>query len=394
MWSLESHCPDRIESQCADARLGHLMSRATATILCGLTVLVVAVVPAFADDVWYRYEGDVLPHDVAAGWTVYDPCDGVCYESLEVGRYRTDFFGGGNGSYNLHFRVTSVDDDPPPTFWVEWRHRSNQLLPPTSSTCNAHFVVAHNTIFESVYCFSDAVFTHGGDGVTGLTTDEFHTYRYESPDAAAYWFSVDGFVFTQSVGYKGPFGVYLQFGNVGGCFGATFPVTNEFDFVRFGTIAYGERVIATDPPSGFVDASIHPTLDRFAVTFDEANYVYIDEVSVGVTGGIAPVVTQTRRRESDEPDTVEIVLDRPIPHGESTRFTFFDGVATNIVEYTYAPGDTDGDGSVTLADVAAFQNCLGAESLIGACLALDLDHSHALDLADFAIFHALLLDAD
>ncbi|MGB2985637.1 MAG: hypothetical protein WBE26_07110, partial [Phycisphaerae bacterium] len=132
-------------------------------------------------------------------------------------------------------------------------------------------------------------------------------------------------------------------------------------------------------------------LDRFTVTFDSPNYVYLDEITVEVTGGVAPVVTQTRRRENDGPETVEIVLDRPIPMGETTTFTFNDGVAVNVVEYTFAPGDTNGNGLVDLFDVATFQNCFAQTPLTGACHAVDLVADETLDLADYAEFQPALI---
>jgi hypothetical protein len=87
---------------------------------------------------------------------------------------------------------------------------------------------------------------------------------------------------------------------------------------------------------------------------------------------------------------VEIVLDRPIPMGAATRFTFNDGVATNVVEYTFAPGDTDGDGLVTLRDVSYFQSCLSESTLIGPCRAVDLFPNGALTLTDFKELQSLL----
>ncbi len=122
------------------------------------------------------------------------------------------------------------------------------------------------------------------------------------------------------------------------------------------------------------------------MTFDSPNYVYLDEITIEVTGGVAPVITQTRRRENDEPDTVEIVLDRPLPAGETTRFTFDDGVAVNVIEYTFAPGDTDGDGHADLLDVSAFLTCFGLTSPAGPCWALDLNEDETIDLTDYAAF--------
>lgn len=46
------------------------------------------------------------------------------------------------------------------------------------------------------------------------------------------------------------------------------------------------------------------------------------------------VCPPVRSHRDDEPDTVEIVLDRPMPLGETTRFILSDGTITNEVEYT------------------------------------------------------------
>ena len=159
---------------------------------------------------------------------------------------------------------------------------------------------------------------------------------------------------------------------------------NEWDFVRYGTIATGEQIIAADPPAGFVAPQVYPGLDRFTVTFDSPNYVYIEDVSVSVSGGIRPNVIQTRRRENTEPDTVEIVLDRPLPVGATTRFTFNDGTAVSVVEYIYAPppGDTNGDGRVDLREMGQFQNCFGTSPLTGVCKTLDLAANGTIDISD------------
>ncbi len=88
--------------------------------------------------------------------------------------------------------------------------------------------------------------------------------------------------------------------------------------------------------------------------------------------------------DNGPPDVVEIVLDRPIPYNATTRFTFNDGVAVNAVEYTFAPGDTDGDGAADLFDFAALQNCFEVSPVSGACLVFDLNADHSIDLRDFA----------
>ncbi len=35
-----------------------------------------------ADETLYRYEGNVLPYEAAAGWQVFDPCEPPCSEAV------------------------------------------------------------------------------------------------------------------------------------------------------------------------------------------------------------------------------------------------------------------------------------------------------------------------
>ena len=290
--------------------------------------------------------------------------------------------------------IARTPEVPPPTLWVEWRLHSNHPKSPYFYICDARVAVYYRDIFEVLYMYGDAAISQSGDDfLSGLDIDEFHTYRFESLDGHNFWFSVDGLVFTSGYDDEGTGVNFLQFGGSGGCIGDQIPdMVNEWDFVRYGTISYGEQIIASDPPGGYVDARQYVPLDRFTVTFDSPNYVYLDEVTVEVTGGVAPGVIQTSRRDNDEPDTVEIVLDCPIPFGETTRFTFNDGVAINVVEYTFAPGDIDGDGDADLHDFAAFQRCFGQTDPTGPCSALDLQTDDTIDLADFSLFKGLFDD--
>jgi hypothetical protein len=343
-----------------------------------------------ADELLYRYEGDMLPYDDSAGW-LDGLCEEPCSESLEDGHLvlRWPY---ANDLVNYHYWIALSPEQAPPTLWVEWRFRSNHPLGPYFYGCDAWFTLDYDSIHELVNMYGDAAISVSGDDVLlGLDIDQFHTYRFESPDGQSYSVSADGFVFIVGEDDHVPGAAYLQFGGNGGCIGDQIPnMVNEWDFVRFGTISYGEQIVASDPPSGFLSARQQTGLDRFAVTFDEPNYVYLPEIAVEVSDGDTPVVTQTRRRENDEPDTVEIVLDRPLAFGETTRFTFDDGVAVNVIEYTFAPGDTDGDGDADLHDFALFQACFGQSPVIGPCAALDLDPDDAIDLADYSAFQDLL----
>ena len=339
---------------------------------------------SLADDVLYRYEGNVLPYDESAGW-LWGGCETPCSESVENGHLVLEWTGGESVNYTYIISNDAGEPPLPPTLWVEWAFRSNHPIPPNFYSCDGTFATNYDHVYDLVRMFGDAVISFSGDhAVLGLDINEFHTYRFESLDGANYRFSVDGLVFVDAIDFKASGLAYLQMRGRGACVPNLLPTVNEWDFVRYGTISYGEQIVAAGPPQGFLDAREHAALDRFAVTFDSPNYVYLDEIGVDVTGSVAPVVTQTRRRDNDEPDTVEIVLDRPIARGETTRFTFDDGIAVNVVEYTFAPGDTDGDGDADLRDIAASQRCFGLTDLTGPCWALDLDESEHIDHTDHA----------
>ncbi len=315
----------------------------TRIILIAVAAVTTTVVVQ-ADEVLYRYEGNVVPYDASAEWLIFDPCEPPCSESIENGHFVLRFDDGGNSANYSHL-IASSTDVPPPTLWVEWRFRSNRPIGPNFFACDGQLSITYRNTQETVNMYGNAAISRSGDdAIFGLDIDEVHTYRFESLDGQDYRVSVDGEVFIDVRFDNDTFGAhYLQLRGQGGC--TAFPnAINEWDFVRYGTISFGEQIIASDPPAGMLNSAQHGSLDRFTVTFDAANYVYIDEVTVNVTGGIAPTVIHTRRRENDEPDTVEIVLDRPIPLNQTTTFTFNDGTATNVVEYTLQRIDTDGDG--------------------------------------------------
>ncbi len=201
-----------------------------------------------------------------------------------------------------------------------------------------------------------AISASGDDAILGLDIDEFHTYRFESLDGVDYTVSADGHLFVTDFASDSLRGAFLQMGGRGTCEGLS-DIVNEWDFVRYGTIASGERIVASDPPGGFLDPEQYADLDRFIVTFDSTNYVYVHDVTVEVTGGAAPTVLQTRRRENTNPDTVEIVLGRTMPVGRTTTFTFDTGIASdcnadppiNCVKYTLIAA-VCGDGVVAFPD--------------------------------------------
>ena len=72
---------------------------------------------------------------------------------------------------------------PPPTPWVEWCYRSNHTISPYFYGCDGRFHITYGATHDTVFVYGDAAISYeGGDAVTGLDIDEFHTYRYESLD--------------------------------------------------------------------------------------------------------------------------------------------------------------------------------------------------------------------
>ena len=236
--------------------------------------------------------------------------------------------------------------------------------------------------------YGDAVESFsGGEGVSGLAIEDFHTYRFESLDGLFYRVSVDGLIFIDTWDIKNPGSAFLQLWGFGGCNSDWIPDNkNEWDMVRYGTLGFGEPIVATDPPGGYLDTDVYAGLDRFAITFDAPNYVYIADITVEVSGGDTPVVTQTWRRDGDGPETLEIVLDKPIPPGEHTRFIITDGVITNIIDYSFIKGDADGDGDLDLRDFAVLENCFHQSPPTGVCKAFDFNDDGTIDLTDHAAF--------
>ena len=316
-----------------------------------VTAFALAVGASLADEVLYTYEGDVLPYDESAGWLIADPCEYPCGESVADGHFVLNWPEPGNFA-NYHYWIAQPPEATPPTLWVEWRFRSNHPLGPYFYGCDGRFSVNYGGMHDGVYMDGDAVVHFSGNfGVTGLDMEEFHTYRYESLDGVNYRFAVDGLIFVVLTQDQPPGVHYMQFSGDGGCAGDWVPnQTNEWDFVRYGEIAFGEQIASTDPPQGNLDPDVHTDLDRFTITFDAPNFAYIDDITVEVTGGVAPVVTQVWRRDNHGPDTVQIVLDRPIPDDEITTFTLDDGTVVNTVQYSLER-DSDNDGVPDKRDI-------------------------------------------
>lgn len=360
------------------------MKRRTCLITLALAL---ATTIARGDGFIYGFEGDVLPGEVGSGWIVADPCELGCSRRLENGSFILEW-GDQGDIVNYHHWIAQESETQPPSLWIEWRFRSNQAKPATSSTCDAWLAFMYLGDYGTAYLFGDAVVDQSAThAALDLDNDVFHTFRFESADGTHYTIAVDGVVFKAWEEQRPPYNSYIQFGGRGSCSGfRPQPVHNEWDYIRYGTLADGERIVSADPAAGYLDPVTHSSLDRFTVTFDAPNYVYINQIAVQTTGTETPHVIATRRLQNGAPETVEIVLDRPLSPGEHTRFLFDDGTIENIVDYSFIPGDADGNGLVDLLESACFQNCFGRPASTGQCLAFDQNKDGVIDGGDVPSF--------
>ncbi len=215
--------------------------------------------------------------------------------------------------------------------------RSNQPLPTTSSICDSRVAVKFKAAFDRVFAFQNAVVDNeGGDSVLGLAPDIFHTYRFESLDARNYNFAVDGVVFNTDIDTFDTVIAFIQFGGDGGCGEfRPLPVRNEWDFIRYGTIETGEQIVSTDPPAGDILDPQDGILTSFTITFDQPAYLYVDDITVSVTGGVAP----TRRLDNGPSEVLEVFIEGELPFGETTTFAFDTGAGPQSVVYNRIPLD-------------------------------------------------------
>jgi hypothetical protein len=269
---------------------------------------------------------------------------------------------------------------------------------------NGRFHIGFGGIGDSVFPDGDAVVAFGARGyVLGLALNEFHTYRYENHDRQHYCFWVNGKEILCGLrpdewpdnGYD-----RIQFGGGPGGPPWSSDSAMEWDYIRFGTVGFGEQVIATDPPMGMLAGRTHGALDRFAVTFDAPNFVYLDQITVetvAIAGGSAPLsppsVIAVRRRDDDPLETMELVLDGPLPLDATTTFIIDDGSGApeNVISYSLRVGDANGDGMIDAIDLPDVLTCLqGPDWPVGPdCRFADYDDDDCVTLADFAEFQRL-----
>ena len=296
--------------------------------------LQLSTVVAMGDIVLFGYEGNTLLGDPGSGFEAFNPCEPGCSARIENGHHILEW--SPMGDFVGYTRTVSGIGDPVlPSLWAEWGFRSNQPKPITSTSCDGRMSIDYLDIGEITFMFQDAVVDfEGGDFVFGLDTDIFHTYRFESEDGANYTVSVDGIVFNVDVDADGSGFAFVQPGGRGACGGSRpQPVRNEWDFIRYGTIGTDEQVVSVDPLQGNLTAAQGAQFRSFVITFDQPAYLYVDDLSVSVTGGVAPSITATRRPDNAPPEVLEVFVDGTPPPGETTTFSFDTGTGPQTIAY-------------------------------------------------------------
>ncbi|MBI1824779.1 MAG: hypothetical protein HY287_14020 [Planctomycetes bacterium] len=284
---------------------------------------------SLGDELDFQYEGNSRPQDV--GFLIFQPCIPPCSESVEDGHFVNEW--SGCCQFVIYARPMP-EPIPAAPFWMEWRFRTNELYV-NFGFGGGSFEVQHRRSNELFYMYSDAaVSSSGNQELLGLTPGEFRTYRFEKPDDVNFCFYVDGKLFYCLSQIESTDSSFFEIRGDGGRHPISVPSTNEWDYVRYGRITTDEAVVDSSPPAGIVDASQHPIFSSFTVTFDQPNYVHVDEINVQVSSGVAPQIVKTRRQDNGAPETIEIVLDRPLQLGVTTTFTFATGGSPNSVTYT------------------------------------------------------------
>jgi len=115
-----------------------------------ITLIALATTAALGDDVLYRYEGDVFPHDESAGWVIANPCEDQCIESLENGHFVLRWTEPADFA-KYHLWIARDPEQPPPNLWVEWHFRSSRPLERNVFTCDAIFTVDYRGIHDLVF---------------------------------------------------------------------------------------------------------------------------------------------------------------------------------------------------------------------------------------------------
>jgi hypothetical protein len=340
--------------------------------------------------VTFAYEADVWPWQ--GGFLIADTCYAgnppySCVDSLQDGHYVANVSPGqGLGSYNYHRWITMPGGTAPPTLWVEWRFRSNYSIAQSNGWWldDARVRTTYDQVVASVstWMWGDAALDAGeANLVTGMAMGEFHTFRFEVRDGQSSLRWADGkLLMATPPCCVGDGTTYIQFGGNGGGGGGPYPdLTDFWDYVRYGAITYGEVVIGSSPPNGYVDpredrasnVNTPEGLTRFTVTFDQPNGLNVSNITVQSTAppALRPMVQWVTRPEGDLGTSWEIRLDKRIPPGHRTRFIISDEAdaamvgqvgSQSIVELDSLPCDVNQDGTSNTQDLLAWISSVNA----------------------------------
>ena len=194
-----------------------VMQRTQFRLLTAVLALTLLGSAARGDGLIFGFEGDVLPGGAGSDWVIANPCEPDCSRRLENGHLILEW--GDMGDFvNYHLWIAQPPVAPPPTLWVEWRFRSNQLKPATSSVCDARVSINYAGFSLIARMFEDIGIASGiGDNARWIDPGIFHTYRLESPDGVNYTVAVDGFVFKARFDDRRNSDLhYIQFSGEGG----------------------------------------------------------------------------------------------------------------------------------------------------------------------------------
>jgi hypothetical protein len=206
----------------------------------GLTLLLAATLPAVASPFWVAYEGDDYPEN--QGWQrVYGdengPYKGGAVRSLADGVLTSDGLRN-NQIFDYYYQDLTCDPGPGETFVAEWRVR----IDPRSGAEDVGVGIfrASSPAHAYFYLGPSAVEVLPGEFSIGLAPDQFHAYRFESPDMVHFTLTIDDTI--------GLAGIFDSFTVNQGAVGFGDDVQGQRSLAQWDYFRYG---IVPEPASGF-----------------------------------------------------------------------------------------------------------------------------------------------
>jgi len=103
--------------------------------MIAFAILLTVTTAARGDGFVFGYEGDIVPEDPASELLVSDTCERDCSQRIEEGHFVLEWGTMGDKVSFVKF-LPQAPNPPLPTFWAEWRFRSNQPKTNTSFICD------------------------------------------------------------------------------------------------------------------------------------------------------------------------------------------------------------------------------------------------------------------